>query len=952
MVRFAGTTCQELLLTATHLALGRRNLRKRPAGTGKCTHEPVVVPSRFEEGESVSFAIGQKVGRYRIEEEIGAGGMGVVYRGYDNKLKREIAIKVLAPGTLDDPASRKRFRNEALILSRLNHPSIQTIYDFDTIEGHDFLISEFVRGTSLDIRTRSGPLTEKEVTGLGLQLAEGLSSAHAAGVLHRDLKPANLRIMADDRLKILDFGLATLSHVATATLSTASGSFAEIPSGMSGTLPYMPPEQLLGEAVDERSDIYSAGVVLFELSTGRLPFTSALVPKLINAIIHETPTAPRTLVPQVSDELQRIVLKCMEKKPELRYQSAKELASDLRYLGNKSSTQPALQPIEKMDRRWPKAVIVVGVSAMVAATVLLYFHFTINSRAAAPNLRWERLTNFDDAAEAPAVSSDGKLIAFLRGPGSFGSSVNAGQLWLKPLPNGEPIQLTRTTLRKQTISFSRDSNKLYFTQVEGPFAWNTYEMPLLGGQEPKLFMPNATGLSWTANDRVLYSTIESGIHMKLATSNSSRTDERDVYVPRDAQQGMVHRSALSPDGKWVLAVEMDSEWWKQCRLLPFDGSSEGQSVGPEGSCTAAQWSPDGKWMYFTVDTRADGSHIWRQSFPDGIPQQLTPSGASEEEGLAVMPDGRSLITAAGTQQSAIWVHDAKTGDRQVTSEGYCYLPTFSPDGSKVYFLRRAAGSHSYFSGELWVSDLTNGNTQHLFPDLLLTHFSISQDGKKVAFATEQGRARSGIWIAWLDRTQPPRQLTFNGEYRVFFGRPGQLLFQGRQSVSKIMSINEDGASETPASSVDIMQLQNVSPDGRWALIGVTPQGGHGDTNVTIMVVPLAGGTPLSLCDKCAFGFGTVRSSPPLISWSPDGQWIYVPLRSFTFGSSKTAAIPVKPGSPPPSFTSGFDSEADFARIPGAHLIDQNNIFPSTSPGYFVTARHSAKANLFRIYLPK
>jgi Tol biopolymer transport system component len=168
---------------------------------------------------------------------------------------------------------------------------------------------------------------------------------------------------------------------------------------------------------------------------------------------------------------------------------------------------------------------------MVAATVLLYFHFTTDSGAAVPNLRWERLTNFDDAAEAPAISPDGKLLAFLRGPGSFGSSVNVGQVWLKAIPSGEPIQLTRTTLRKQTISFSRDSNKLYLTQLEGLFAWNTYELPLLGGQEPKLFMPNATGLTWAANDRVLYSTIESGIHMKLATSNASRTDERNVYVP-------------------------------------------------------------------------------------------------------------------------------------------------------------------------------------------------------------------------------------------------------------------------------------------------------------------------------------------------------------------------------------------------------------------------------------
>ena len=899
----------------------------------------------------MSFAIGQTVGRYRIDEEIGAGGMGVVYRAYDDRLKREIAIKVLAPGMLDDSASRKRFRNEALILSRLNHPFIQTIYDFDTVDGHDLLISEFVRGTSLDARTRSGPLSGKEVTRLGLQLAEGLSAAHAAGVLHRDLKPANLRVMTEDRLKILDFGLATLSRAAMATLTTASGSFAEIPSGMSGTLPYMAPEQLLGEAVDERSDIYSAGVVLFELSTGRLPFTSTLVPKLTNAIIHETPMAPRTLVPQVSDELQRIILKCMEKKPELRYQSAKELASDLRQLETVPSWRASHKPQSKAGR-WPVAAIAAAASAMIAATILFYSHFTRGSDTAAPNLRWERLTNFDDAAEAPAISPDGKLVAFLRGPGSFGSSVNAGQLWFKSLPNGEPLQLTKTTLRKQTISFSRDSGKLYFTQVEGPFAWNTYELPLLGAQEPKLFLANATGLTWTANDRILYSTIQSGIHMKLATSNVSRTEMRDIYIPRDMQQGMVHRSALSPDGKWVLAVEMDREWWKRCRLLPYDGSSEGQPVGPEGSCTAAQWSPDGKWMFFTVDTRTDGSHVWRQAFPDGVPQQLTPSGASEEEGLAMTPDGKSFITTAGTQQSTIWLHDAKRGDRQVTSEGYCYLPTFSPDGSKVYFLRRAPGSHSYFSGELWVSDLITGNMQRLFPDVMLTHFSISQDGKKVAFATDPRQARSGIWIAWLDRTQPPRQLTFEGEYRVFFGKPGQLLFQGSQSVPKVMSINEDGTGEMTVSSMDIMQLQNVSPDGQWALVGVTPERGHGDVNVVIMAVPLSGGSPLTLCDKCAFGFGTARSSSPLISWSPGGKWIYVPMRSFTFGSLKTAVIPIKPGSAPPSFTSGFNSEGDFARIPRAHLIDQENVFPSASPDYFVTARRSAKANLFRIYLSK
>jgi hypothetical protein len=356
-------------------------------------------------------------------------------------------------------------------------------------------------------------------------------------------------------------------------------------------------------------------------------------------------------------------------------------------------------------------------------------------------------------------------------------------------------------------------------------------------------------------------------------------------------------------------------------------------------------------MYFTVDTRTSGFHVWRQHFPDGEPQQVTLSGASEEEGLAMMPDGKSFITTAGTQQSAIWLHDDKTGEKQITSEGYSFLPALSPDGKRVYCLRRVTGSHSYFSGELWVTDVATGAAEHLFPGLVLTHFSISQDGKRVVFATEQGQARSGIWAGWLDGTQPPRQLTFDGEYRAFFGKPGQILYQGTYPSPRIMSINEDGSGQVAVSDLPIMQLQSVSPDGHWAVAGMTPAGGHGDKNAMAVAVPLAGGAPITVCDDiCSPGFGSTRSSAPLLSWSPNGKWLYVSLRQFPFGSAKTAVIPTDPGAAPPAFTKGFGSEADFERIPGAHLINQDDVSPGMSPSYFVSTRRSAKANLFRIYL--
>jgi serine/threonine protein kinase len=273
----------------------------------------------------VPIVIGQKLGRYRVEEELGAGGMGVVYRAYDEKLKRDLAIKVLSPGTLDNEAARKRFRNEARVLSRLNHPSIQTIHDFDTADGTDFLVSELVPGQSLDDRLAAGPLAEKEVVRIGVQLAQGLAAAHDAGILHRDLKPANLRLRPDGHVKILDFGLATLSCEAVLRLSTTM-SVSDAPTGVAGTLPYMSPEQLLGNKVDGRSDIYSAGVTLYELIARQLPFNDTLVTKLTNAILHQPPPPLSSHVAAVSPELERVVFKCIEKDPELRYQSAKELA--------------------------------------------------------------------------------------------------------------------------------------------------------------------------------------------------------------------------------------------------------------------------------------------------------------------------------------------------------------------------------------------------------------------------------------------------------------------------------------------------------------------------------------------------------------------------------------------------------------------------------------------------
>ena len=272
--------------------------------------------------------VGQTLGHYRIVEEIGAGGMGIVYRAYDEHLDREVAVKVLPSGTLHDEQARKRFRNEAHSLSKLDHPNIATIHDFDRQGDVDYLVMEYVPGKRLRDKILAGPLSETELIRLATQFTKGLTAAHERGLVHRDLKPENVCLTFDGRLKILDFGLAELIRPPTATCTTVSDI-----SMVAGTLPYMAPEQLLSGVVDERADLFSFGTVLYEMATGRHSFAEQEPSQVVAAILHRTPAPPSTLNGRVSPHLERIILKCLEKLPENRYQSAKEVAVDLRRRG-------------------------------------------------------------------------------------------------------------------------------------------------------------------------------------------------------------------------------------------------------------------------------------------------------------------------------------------------------------------------------------------------------------------------------------------------------------------------------------------------------------------------------------------------------------------------------------------------------------------------------------------
>jgi serine/threonine protein kinase/tetratricopeptide (TPR) repeat protein len=324
--------------------------------------------------------IGRTLGQFQVVEELGAGGMGVVYRAHDERLRRDVALKFLPRGAFAGGQMRRSFHREALALSRLNHPGIATVHDFQTIDDLDFLVMEYIPGESLEERIQRGPVPESELVAIGVQLAEGLAEAHRCGVIHRDLKPGNLRITPEGRLKILDFGLAKWLGPDSEVQSTLSSSTDS--RGVAGTPAYLAPELLSGTPASERSDLYCAGLVLYEGATGQRPFHGLPVGVLIETIRHQSPPTPRSLNPALSTGLESIIMKCTEKRPERRFGSANELAHALRQHGGLSPRGPSIVA----RRRAPKALWA-GLAVLLVGIFLLAWQMSREARSPAASIR-------------------------------------------------------------------------------------------------------------------------------------------------------------------------------------------------------------------------------------------------------------------------------------------------------------------------------------------------------------------------------------------------------------------------------------------------------------------------------------------------------------------------------------------------------------------------------------
>jgi serine/threonine protein kinase len=864
--------------------------------------------------------VGEQYGQYRILNLLGAGGMGEVYRAHDGTLGRDVALKILPLEFASNPDRLARFRREARTLASLNHSNIAAIYGLEESGDLEFLVLELVEGETL-----AGPLSIAQALDYAHQLADALDAAHRKGIIHRDLKPANVKVTPEGTLKVLDFGLAKAlsgpDPKPDLSLASTGTGIQTVLGHMVGTPGYMSPEQARGTEVDERTDIWAFGCLLYELLAGTRAFVGATLPDTIAAVLDREPDW-RLLPAKTPAKIRDLLRKCLQK----------DVARRLRAIAD---ARAIIRDAQRGRNRWRVAAISATVPVALILGVALWL---VTRPGITDRSQWVQITKFPDSVSQPALSPDGRMLAFMRSDSTF---LGAGQVYIKTLPDGEPVQLTDDNILKEgPPAFSPDGSRVaYGTFSSAGFMYDTWVVPTKGG-EAKPWLENASGLTWTTTRQVLFSEMKIRPHMGIVKANEDRTGARDVYLP-PGQPNMAHRSYLSPDGKWVLLVEMDADHlWLPCRVVPLDGNSVLRSVGPPGGgCTAGAWSPDGRWIYLT--SNAGGApHIWRQHFPDGSPEQIT-SGPTEEEGIAMALDGRSFITAVALRNTSLWVHDAK-GERDISVEGNSAEPRFTPDGKKLLYRIVAQAPNEYIwyrdPGGIEIADLESGRSEPLAPGFHAVDYDISSDGRHVVMQVADRQGKSRLWYVPIDRSSPPRQIPGVEGVSPRFGPDGEVFFR-HYEVTKpsdagyVFRVRPDGSGLRKALETPVLLMRDISPDHRWLEVWAPLPNG----TLAMQLLPLDGGSPITIRGNLGF------------KWSSNGSALSITATYGIIPVDRSYLISLPHGQIiPPIPADGFYSEKQVVDLPGAQRLDERSVVPGPSPGVYAFFRGATQRNLYRI----
>jgi eukaryotic-like serine/threonine-protein kinase len=673
------------------------------------------------------LSTGAHVGPYEILALLGAGGMGEVYRSRDPSLKRDVAIKVIPAYWSRDPERLRRFELEAQAAAALNHPNIVSIFHVGQHEGSPYIVTELLQGETLRDPLQKGPMRLREAIDLAIDIARGLAAAHSASIVHRDLKPENLFLTKDGRVKILDFGIAKLRQVQSPNSDGATVTLREEtdPGQVLGTVGYMSPEQVRGQAADERSDIFSLGAILYEMLTGKRAFQKPTSAETMSAILNDDPPAISQGTPDLPPELQRIVSRCLEKSPDKRFQDASDLAFALEALSDSSSA--AIPAVYQSVRR-KRSLWIAAVTAVVLATAVALVVWSKPSTAVPVVEAITQLT--DDGEPKPSLNklvTDGARIYFNEGV--------TGSLKIEQVAvTGGPTAVVPTRFENaQVAGLTREGSTL-LTLVGGfvDFTSAAWAIPLPAGEPRRLGSIEAQDADFFPDGRIIF-----------ARGSDLYVAERDGSNPRKllSVDGTPFYPSVSPDGQ-RLTFSVFSLSGLTTSLI--EAGTDGSGLLPiimaqDMSFFCAHWTPDGRYLIFRRrNENGYSSDLWVLPAKAGLgrrarqPIRLT-NGPLDYSGAVPSRDGKQIF-AIGTKRRGELVHyDVKSKQFLPFLSGISAIdPTFSRDGNWVAYT-------AYPDHTLWRSR-TDGTErlQLTYPPMQIMYPFMSPDGKRIAFGTARG----------------------------------------------------------------------------------------------------------------------------------------------------------------------------------------------------------------------